>query len=249
MENRLSLSRLYVMLLCCFLFSFNALAQENSSDPKAIALANKVIKNMGGAKAWNNTRYLAWGWRNQYHVWDKFENNFRWEKDSLIVIGNLDTRQGKAYSKGKDISETDAGKKLIENLYPVWANNSYWFIMPFKLRDNGVTLKYKGPGETKAGEQADLLELTFTEVGVTPQNRYIVAVDKKTGLITEWSFFRNYTDQKPGFTLAWTDYRTYGKIKLSSGRGEDPKMAITHIAVPSQVPENVFNSPQPIKKL
>lgn len=241
--------KLVLLTLCCGLVSACGWAQENNSDPQAVALADKVIKNMGGKKAWNNTRYLAWGWRDQYHVWDKFENNFRWEKDTLVVIANLETREGKAYSKGKDISETTAGKKLIQNMYPVWANNSYWFIMPFKLRDNGVTLKYKGPGQSKAGEEADLIELTFKEVGVTPNNRYILAIDKKSGLVTEWSFFRNYADQKPGFTMAWTNYRPYGNIKLSSGRGEDAKMGMTHIAVAQQVPDNVFNSPMPIKKL
>jgi hypothetical protein len=238
-----------LMTLWCCLVSLSGLAQDNSSDPQAIALADKVIKNMGGAKAWDKTRYLAWSWRDQYHVWDKVANNFRWEKDTLVVIANLNTPLGKAYSKGRDISETAVGKKLIKNMYAVWANNSYWFIMPFKLRDKGVTLKYKGPGETKAGEQADLIELTFKEVGVTPNNRYLLAIDKKSGLITEWSYFRNYADLKPGFTMAWTDYRPYGKIKLSSGRGEDAKMGMTHIAVPHQVPDNVFNSPMPIKKL
>jgi len=218
------------------------------SDAKATAIVDKVVKNMGGQKAWDNTRFLAWTWRNQYHVWDKSENNFRWEKDTLVVITNLNTRQGKAYSKGREITNEAAGQKLIENMYPVWANNSYWFIMPFKLKDNGVNLQYKGTGTTQAGEQADLLELTFEKVGVTPDNRYILAVDKKTDLITEWSYFKKYTDEKPGFTMPWTSYQTYGKIKVSSGRG-DAKMGITDIAVSDKVPAAVFNSPTPITKI
>jgi len=239
-----------VLFLC--LLPVLSMCQKNeevaNADAKATAIADKVIRNMGGQKAWNNTRFLAWTWRNQYHVWDKFENNFRWEKDTLVVIANLNTRQGKAYSKGKDITNEAAGQKLIQNMYPVWANNSYWFIMPFKLKDNGVDLKYKGDGTTQAGEQADLLELTFEKVGVTPDNRYILAVDKKSGLITEWSYFRNYTDEKPGFTMPWTNYQTYDKIKISSGRG-DAKMSITDIAVLDKVPDAVFNSPEPIAKL
>jgi len=239
-----------ILFLC--LLPVLSMCQKNeevaNADAKATAIADKVIKNMGGEKAWNNTRFLAWTWRNQYHVWDKFENNFRWEKDTLVVIANLNTRQGKAYSKGKDITNEAAGQKLIQNMYPVWANNSYWFIMPFKLKDNGVSLKYKGDGTTQAGEQADLLELTFEKVGVTPDNRYILAVDKKSGLITEWSYFRNYTDEKPGFTMPWTNYQTYDKIKISSGRG-DAKMGITDIAVLDKVPDAVFNSPEPIAKL
>jgi len=221
--------------------------EDVNLDVQATAIADKVIKTMGGHKAWDNTRILAWTWRDQYHVWDKYDNNFRWEKDTLVVIANLDTRQGKAYSKGRDITDEAAGQKLIQNMYPIWANNSYWFIMPFKLKDNGVKLKYKGIGTTQAGENADLLELTFENVGVTPDNRYILAVNKNSGLITEWSYFKKYTDEKPGFTMPWTDYQTYGKIKISSGRG-DAKMGMTNIAVLDKVPAAVFNSPVPIAK-
>lgn len=253
-RNNKATVRRCLFLLMCFL-PFTGWGQQSDqvqstdkSDAKALAIADKVIKNMGGRKAWQNTRYLAWNWRGQYHVWDKAENNFRWEKDTLVVIANLNTRQGKAYSNGKEIADEALRKKLLDNIYPVWANNSYWFIMPFKLRDEGVTLKYKGTGTTQAGEEADLIELTFKEVGVTPNNRYILAVDKKSGLITEWSYFRNYTDEKPGFTRPWTDYQPYGKIKIASGRG-DSAMAMTDIDVLENVPASVFNSPLPLKKL
>jgi hypothetical protein len=248
----------YSLLLLLALLPFLSQAQKKSklaaegfnaagSDAKAIALADKVIKNMGGYDAWNKTRYIAWSWRDQYHIWDKFENKFRWEKDTLVVVADLNTRQGKAYSKGKDISQEAAGQKLIANMYPAWANNSYWLIMPFKLKDSGVTLKYKGEGKTQTGADAELIELTFKGVGVTPDNRYIFAVDKNAGLITEWSFFRNYNDEKPGFTRPMTDYQTYGKIKIPSGRG-DAKMDMNNIAVTQNLPATVFNSPTPIDK-
>jgi hypothetical protein len=72
-------------------------------------------------------------------------------------------------------------------------------------------------------------------------------VDKETGLITEWSYFKNYADEKPVFTLPWTDYLTYGQIKLASGRG-DASRSITDIDVMENVPASVFNSPEPIRK-
>jgi hypothetical protein len=218
------------------------------SDARAVALADKVIKNMGGYEAWKNTRFISWTWRDQYHVWDKFENKYRLERDTLVVIADLNTKQGKAYSRGKEITDEAKLKKIIDGMYPSWANDSYWLLMPFKLKDSGVTLKYKGAGKTQAGADADLIELTFKGVGVTPDNRYIIAVDKQSGLVTEWSFFRNYSDEKPGFTRPWTDYQTYGKIKISSGRG-DAKMNMSNIAVSQNIPAEVFNSPQPIKKL
>jgi hypothetical protein len=217
------------------------------SDAQAIALADKVIKNMGGYDAWNNTRYIAWTWRNQYHIWDKFQNRYRLERgDTLVVVADLNTKQGKAYRDGQEITSPRAAK-LIQNMYPSWANDSYWLAMPFKLKDSGVTLKYKGEGKTQAGAEADLIELTFKGVGVTPDNRYIFAVDKSSGLITEWSFFRNYADEKPSFTRPMTNYQQYGKIKLPSGRGDAP-MNMSHIAVTQKIPDKIFNSPTPVNK-
>ena len=219
-----------------------------SSDAKAIALADKVIKNMGGYDAWNNTRYIAWTWRNQYHIWDKFQNRYRLERgDTLVVVADLNTKQGKAYRNGQEISDPNRSTKLINSMYGSWANDSYWLALPFKLKDSGVTLKYMGEGKTQAGTEAELMQLTFKGVGVTPDNRYILAVDKNSGLITEWSFFRNYADEKPSFTRPMTDYQQYGKIKLPAGRGDAP-MNMSNIAVTQKITENVFNSPTPVDK-
>lgn len=222
----------------------------NGADAKAVALADKVIKNMGGVKNWNNTRYIAWRWRDQYHIWDKYENKFRYEKDTLVVISDLNTKQGTVYSKGKVLTNEAQRQKILSDQYAVWANNSYWLLMPFKLRDNGVTLQYKGEGKTQAGEDADLMELTFQNVGVTPNNRYLLAVDKKSGLITEWSYFKNAADEKPGFTRPWTNYQTYGKIKISSGRGTngDNKLDMSSISVSQNLNNDLFNSPTPVNK-
>ena len=221
-----------------------------TSDPQAIALAETVIKNMGGVKNWNNTRYVAWSWLNQYHIWDKYENKFRYEKDTLVVISDLNTRKGTVYSKGQPLTDEAQRQKILNDQYAVWANNSYWLLMPFKMRDNGVTLQYRGEGITQAGAAADLVQLTFQSVGVTPNNRYILAIDKSSGLVMEWSYFKNATDEKPGFTRPWTDYQTYGKIKISSGRGAngDTKLDMSHIAVTQNIDDDFFNSPTPVDK-
>jgi len=218
------------------------------SDAQAIALADKAIKNMGGYEAWNNTRYIAWTWRDQYHIWDKFENKYRLERgDTLVVVADLNTKQGKAFSKGQEITDPTRSAKLVGSMYPSWANDSYWLAMPFKLKDSGVTLKYKGEGKTQTGASADLIELTFKSVGVTPDNRYVLAIDKQSGLVTEWSYFRNYADEKPSFTRPWINYQPYGKIKLASDRG-DTKMNMSNIAVTQNIPIDLFTSPTPVNK-
>jgi hypothetical protein len=222
-----------------------------SADPQASVIIQRVMQQMGGKKAWDDIRYVAWGFSGSYQVWDKHQNKYRYEKDSIVAITNLDTRQGKAYFHGRDVTSTEAGQKIIDRMYAAWANNSYWLIMPFKLTDPGLTVKHVGEGQTQAGAPADFLELTFREVGVTPQNKYVVAVDKEKGLVTQWAFYRNFSDPSPAFTRPWHDYRPYGKVLLPTGRSTNPEdgVNIRYLAVTNKLSASVFNSPTPIKKL
>ncbi|WP_276498640.1 DUF6503 family protein [Pontibacter litorisediminis] len=242
------LQRLLKPLLLCLLLLPLACAQ--SPEEKAQRIAQKVIENMGGEKGWNDTRYLAWTFNDQYQVWDKQQHRFRWEMDSLVAIISTETKDGKVYVSGKELPAGEERQKLLEQAYALWINNSYWLVMPFKLLDPGVNLTYVGEEETMDGAPADVLEMTFEEVGLTPQNKYKVWVDKEQGLVTQWAFFRNYEDAAPTFTRRWSNYRDYGSIKLASDRSNPQSdFELFHIAVPARVPERVFNSPKPIGKL
>ncbi|MCP2042732.1 hypothetical protein [Pontibacter sp. HSC-36F09] len=221
-----------------------------SPDDKAKSIAREVMENMGGEKGWNDTRYLAWTFNNQYQVWDKHQNRFRWEQDSLVAIINTDTKDGKVYVEGQELQNSEEKQKLLERAYALWINNSYWLVMPFKLQDEGVTLRYVGEEQTLEGAPADVLEMTFAQVGLTPQNKYKLWVDKEQGLVTQWAFFRSAEDAEPSFTRRWSDYKDYGSIKLASDRSNSQgEFKLTNIAAPAEVPDSVFNSPTPIEKL
>jgi hypothetical protein len=116
--------------------------------------------------------------------------------------------------------------------------------MPYKLKDSGVTLKYKGEATTDDGKPADLLQLTFKNVGVTPQNKYDVWVDKQSGMVTQWAYYVNSSDPEPKFKLPWANWTQHGKIMLSGDRGA---RQLTEIAVYDQVPASAFTSPEPPK--
>ncbi|MFD2513108.1 hypothetical protein ACFSRY_04475 [Pontibacter locisalis] len=250
-----SKNNLFCLLLWLLLFPLApAFSQGNASasstDKRANDIARKVMKNMGGEKAWNDTRYLAWTFNNQYQVWDKHHNRFRWEKDSLVAVLDTQTKDGKVYVAGKEVEDKAEKQKLLERAYALWINNSYWLVMPFKLQDPGVSLKYMGEEKTMDGAKADVLEMTFENVGLTPQNKYKLWVDKDKGLITQWAFFRNYNDAEPAFTRRWSDYQSYAGIKLASNRSNPQSdFELTDIAVPNAVPDAVFYSPTPIPKL
>ncbi|SNC76319.1 hypothetical protein SAMN06265337_3326 [Hymenobacter gelipurpurascens] len=221
------------------------------SDAKAMALADKVMRQMGGYPAWQQTRLLGWDFLDgSYQLWDKQTGDFHWQKDNLVGVYNINSKQGQAYRDGQDISTTEEGKKLLDRLYPIWVNNSWWLVMPFKLKDSGVTLTYKGPATMMDGKPAEVLNMTFKNVGVTPDNKYEVLINPATNLIEEWAYFPKATDAQPAFRRRWADYRKYGSIQLASDRtdGKDGRK-LDHVSASNTVPAGLMTSKTPVTKL
>ena len=225
---------------------------KTGSDEQAQSLADQVMRQMGGYSAWQQTRLLGWDFLDgSYQLWDKKTGDFHWQKDSLVANYNLNTKQGHAYSAGKDISGTDEGKKLLDKMYPIWVNNSWWLLMPFKLKDSGVTLTYKGPGKLMDGTTpAEVLNMTFKNVGVTPDNKYEVLVNPQTKLVEEWAYFPKATDAQPAFRRRWSEYKQYGPLKLATDRtdGKDGRR-LDHVYASTDVPAGLMDSKTPVTKL
>ena len=116
--------------------------------------------------------------------------------------------------------------------------------MPYKLLDAGVTLKFAGERASAEGADCWVLDLTFEEVGYTPQNRYHVYVGKESGLVEQWDFFAEAGNPDPNFAMPWKGWQQFGEIHLATdhGRGRD-----WQIAVHDSLPASVFNDPAPVK--
>ncbi|MEL6676085.1 MAG: hypothetical protein AAFR61_28015 [Bacteroidota bacterium] len=213
------------------------------SDPQAIAIADEVMEAMGGFEAWANTSVLQWTFfGRRQHWWNKQSGDVRIvsPRDSMVYLYNLFSKEGSVY-QGKNALPADSLPKYLKRAESIWINDSYWLVMPFKLKDSGVTLTYIGEDTTLAGVAADVLELRFKEVGDTPQNKYQVWVEKAPRLITQWSFYRDVNDTEPGFVTPWIEYQTHGEILLSGNRGEG--RALGDIAVLESVAEGWFQQP------
>ncbi|MBO0931352.1 hypothetical protein J2I48_10125 [Fibrella sp. HMF5036] len=210
------------------------------SDKRAIQIADEVMAAQGGRKAWDQTRHIAWtflGFRRLH--WDKWTGNVRVDnlKNDQSVVLNINTDKGRVFRNGKEETQPDSVAKFVKAAKSAWINDSYWLLMPFKLKDSGVTLKDLGEAKTQDGQPADLLQMTFKGVGDTPQNKYQVWVDKTTRLVSQWAYYPKFSDEKPGFVLPWTDYKDYGKIKLSGKRG--PR-ELSDIKVADTLPDAVY---------
>ena len=213
-----------------------------NSHAQAIAVADKVMMAMGGRQAWDETRYLAWDFFGARKlIWDKHQGRVRidFPDKSVYLVNVKDEISGKVWQQGMEITDPDSLNKYLTRGKNIWINDSYWLVMPFKLKDSGVTLKYLDLGETEDGTMSHILEMTFRGVGVTPENRYLVYVDTATNLVNQWAFFREAAQDSADFVRPWGNYQPYGSILLCDERGERDLSAL---AVYEELPDEVFDS-------
>lgn len=219
---------------------FNA----EGSDEEAIRLADQVMETMGGRQAWDQTRYIKWNFfGSRKLLWDKETGWVRIEdqRSDLKINVNVyaDTLDGIVSKGGALFQDQDSLDFYLQRGKRIWINDSYWLVMPFKLKDSGVTLTYEQEDTLLTGEQAHKLRLTFEGVGVTPENAYDVWVSKADTLVRQWAYYPQASDSIPMFTYPWNEYETYGTIRLSGNRG---RRNLTDIEVLTAVDQGMFTS-------
>ncbi len=227
-------------------FVYSQMFIEKDSDAKAIKIADDVMKASGGKKNWDAAHFISWNFfGSRKLIWDKYTGNVRIEnvKNDTKILVNINTLKGKVFKNGAELTNADSLAKYLEEGKNIWINDSYWLVMPFKMKDPGVTLKYISKDTTQKGAKSDVVRLTYKGVGVTPNNAFNVWVNKKTHLVDQWAFYKEANQPKPNFVLPWDDYQTFEKIKLSGSRGE---RKITDIHVFNNIPESVFTSFAPV---
>ncbi len=213
------------------------------SDQRAIEIADRVMTRLGGRAGWEQTRYLTWRFfGKRRHVWDKWTGDLRFEREGLTVLTNLNDRSGRSWRDGVAVEDPDSLDADLNAAYRAWINDSYWLVMPYKLKDSGVTLRYRGESMTQEGLPAHLLELTFADVGVTPQNRYEVWVDVHESLVRQWAFYRQSKDEEAAFVRPWQGWKAYDRIWLAADHGSARH---SHVGVFDELPASVFADPAP----
>jgi hypothetical protein len=225
---------------------------DRESEPIVRALNDA----MGGQKTWDNLPCFRFDFvvvrdgkeaARFSHWWDKWHGRCRVEgKDDhgkmVTAIFGLADKKGTVFVDG--IGESDPVKvaAAIQNGYERWVNDTYWVMMPFKLHDNGVRIRYSRPERTLQAKY-DVLEVTFVPgTGLTSDDHYWLYVNRSTHLIDKWEFV--LTGQKPppsGST--WEGWTNIGPIKLSLERripGKPVMLRFENVSIPQKFDESVF---------
>src|SRR5262249_5630911 len=129
-----------------------------------------------------------------------------------------DTTHGMAWVNGNAI-EGDSLHKLIRRADAMWVNDTYWMLMPYKLRDPGVTLKYAGD-TTIAGAMFDRLALSFHAVGLTPGDHYWVYVNRASHRVERWEMVLE-GDQPPPVAYTWEGWQQQGGLWFATDHKRD----------------------------
>ena len=215
------------------------------SDPRAIAVADSVVKYHGGRAAWDATRYLRWNFFGARDLhWDRQAQRVRIDvpNDNTVYLLDYSERPltGRVRVKGNEVTDPEELSRLLQKAYSIFINDSFWLVQQFKLKDDGVTLKLLEDVnvDSQVGRPSFVLEQTFDGVGDTPQNRYLLFVDKRTYMINTWQFFRDVADTEPAMETPWKGLIPYRGLLLSGDRGG--KYQLSDIGAPRTMRESLF---------
>jgi hypothetical protein len=228
------------------------------ADAAAAAVARELTDAMGGQSTWDNLPYFRFDFvvvrdgkeaARFRHWWDKRLGRCRVEGPddqgrTVAAIFNLKDRKGRSFTEG--IVDTDSTNiaSILKMGYERWVNDTYWVIMPFKLRDSGTNLRHARTERTDDGVVYDVLELWFDQgVGLTPSDRYWLFVNRRTHLIEKWEYVLQ--DQKPPpQAVTWEAWTSVGPLKLSLARrfqGRPVMLRFENVSTPATMSETVFS--------
>lgn len=173
-----------------------AVAQPARHDARSAELVARLERAVGAERfaRWGG---LAWTFEvsrgdtvrtARQHEWDRRRG---WHRVAYtdragkrIVLAHAlgDTVTCRAWVDGQPLTG-DTLRTLARRAELLWGHDTYWFLMPFKLRDDRVQLAWQKSHEVD-GRPADRVELTFAGGGDT----YAIDLDRGHHRVAHWEF-------------------------------------------------------------
>ncbi|MEO0628933.1 MAG: hypothetical protein AAFY91_18195, partial [Bacteroidota bacterium] len=179
--------------------------------------------------------------------WDRYLGRVRitLEKDATVYVYNDETGEGAIQVNGTLITDSVEVASASSRAKSIMINDTYWLVFPFKLKDSGTTLSYQGEvdADPQANRPSFVIDLTFTDVGDTPQNRYRIYVDRESYLINTWQFYRQADDEEAMIETPFNNYREIGGLLMSDDRGS--RFQLGEVSVLDDVDESTFSLTNP----
>ena len=237
-------------------FAGPARADATGSDARAVKLANDVLRQLGGRERWDALTGLRWSFgvathdtvrSLRRHAWNKHTGEHRVEGktrtgDAFVIIHTLgDSTRGAAWVNGNAI-EGDSLHKLIKRAEALWVNDSYWFLMPYKLLDPGVHLAWDSEVKDDLGT-FDRISMTFANVGLTPGDHYWVDVNRRSHRVERWQMVLQGS-QPPPVKYTWEGWEEHEGLWFPTAHRQDALNIFTKdVEAVREFPANTFRAP------
>lgn len=175
----------------------SAVDSAPASDPRAAALAQRLIAALGGESAWQSARcwYFTYAMADnraerlrRTHYWERATGRHRLEgidgrQRPFVIIHTLgDSTGGIVLRGGEQVTNPMEQRALCRAADSLWVNDSTWLLLPFKLRDPGAQLGYAGT-ESHEEKSWDVIEVGFEARPLVPRGRYRLYIDRTTGML------------------------------------------------------------------
>ncbi len=171
-----------VAILAILFFMYNEPKPDSQKGAEADALATKML-NAIDKTGWDSTTYVQWTFKGMHSfLWDKKRHFVKvtWGDSEVL----LDTKKvdGKAFVSGTE-QTGDAAKKMIQDAWGFFCNDSFWLNAPAKAFDLGTERSIVTQEDgTKA------LMVSYTSGGVTPGDSYLWILDEN-GIPKSWKMW------------------------------------------------------------
>ena len=141
---------------------------------EAEALTDRLLTAIN-YPAYDSLALIEWSFPRGHHfVWEKKINRVTVEWDEIKkVIFFPNTLEGEAYVDGKLVGEEGLKDEMIQKAWALFANDSFWLVAPFKVRDPGTVRSI-----VQTDEGVGLL-VTYLSGGVTPGDSYLWILDEQ----------------------------------------------------------------------
>ncbi len=199
------MKRTFPVLLGVGVIIAMAAVSARASDAKAEKLADEVIAASGGAN-WPKVSEIIFTFNVAVGSVPKLAAKHDW---------NVKTGMDKVSWGGKTVTvnvfePNHTGDEL--EAYKRWVNDSYWLLMPLKLKDHGVNLASK-ERVTLNGKPHDVIQLSFGKVGLTTGDRYNLYINPETHRVDAFDYMPNPTTK---MNASCANYVESGGLTLST---------------------------------
>lgn len=227
-----------VTVLCSCSESASSKNVDSVPKDRIERILDSLEMAMGGRAAYEKAQVIEWsffGYRKL--IWDKAGKQVWIEYQQgqpLQIYYDIKEDTAAVYLDGKSVNDVDSLLMFKTRARRIWINDSYWLVMPFKLRDPGVNISYSGVSsiDSVIQEPCHILTVTFDDsVGVTPENKYEVFISLKDRLVKGWKYYNKVTDQEPSIYNPWRNYQNYRDVMFSDVRGFSAHEKLQNIKV------------------